>query len=29
MRHLSLPCGTEIPVIGQGTWHMGEPGGNH
>jgi len=26
MRQIPLPCGTEIPVIGQGTWHMGERG---
>lgn len=29
MREVSLPCGSTIPAIGQGTWHMGEPGGDH
>ena len=26
MHTIALPCGTEIPAIGQGTWHMGERG---
>ncbi|MFB5664294.1 aldo/keto reductase [Alteribacillus sp. HJP-4] len=24
MRHITLPDGTTIPAVGQGTWHMGE-----
>ncbi len=28
MRRISLADGTDIPVIGQGTWHMGERGGD-
>jgi diketogulonate reductase-like aldo/keto reductase len=26
MRHITLPAGDRIPVIGQGTWHMAEAG---
>ncbi len=26
MRTVSLPDGTEVPALGQGTWHMGERG---
>jgi len=26
MRRVALPCGTLVPAIGQGTWHMGERG---
>ena len=26
MRTLKLPDGTEVPALGQGTWHMGERG---
>jgi diketogulonate reductase-like aldo/keto reductase len=26
MRHVRLPDGTEVPTLGQGTWHMGERG---
>ncbi len=26
MYKIRLPCGVEVPAIGQGTWHMGEPG---
>src|SRR6476620_7894468 len=26
MRHVRLPDGTEVPALGQGTWHMGERG---
>ncbi|HUD60432.1 MAG TPA: aldo/keto reductase, partial [Acetobacteraceae bacterium] len=26
MRTVRLPDGTEIPALGQGTWHMGERG---
>lgn len=26
MRHVTLPDGTEVPALGQGTWHMGERG---
>lgn len=26
MAHVTLPDGTEIPALGQGTWHMGERG---
>ena len=29
MRVVTLSCGTTIPAIGQGTWHMGESGGDH
>ena len=29
MRVVTLPCGTSVPAIGQGTWHMGETGGDH
>ncbi|RCW44711.1 diketogulonate reductase-like aldo/keto reductase [Halopolyspora algeriensis] len=28
MRHLRLPCGENLPVLGQGTWGMGERGAN-
>ena len=28
MRHLRLPSGAELPVLGQGTWGMGERGGD-
>lgn len=28
MRRLALPDGSDIPVIGQGTWRMGERGGD-
>jgi diketogulonate reductase-like aldo/keto reductase len=24
MRSVPLPDGTEVPALGQGTWHMGE-----
>ena len=27
MRTVRLPDGTEVPALGQGTWHMGERGG--
>ena len=27
MRTVKLPDGTEVPALGQGTWHMGERGG--
>jgi diketogulonate reductase-like aldo/keto reductase len=27
MRTVTLPDGTEVPALGQGTWHMGERGG--
>jgi diketogulonate reductase-like aldo/keto reductase len=27
MRTVRLPDGTEVPALGQGTWHMGEGGG--
>jgi len=26
MHHVTLPCGTTVPALGQGTWHMGERG---
>ena len=26
MRTVRLPDGTEVPALGQGTWHMGERG---
>jgi diketogulonate reductase-like aldo/keto reductase len=26
MHHVRLPDGTEVPALGQGTWHMGERG---
>lgn len=26
MHTIALPCGIEVPAIGQGTWHMGERG---
>ncbi|MBP0443436.1 aldo/keto reductase [Roseomonas sp. SSH11] len=26
MQHATLPDGTRVPVLGQGTWHMGERG---
>jgi diketogulonate reductase-like aldo/keto reductase len=29
MRVVTLPGGTAVPAIGQGTWHMGERGGDH
>ena len=28
MRTVRLPDGTEVPALGQGTWHMGERGGS-
>lgn len=28
MRHLRLPSGADLPVLGQGTWGMGERGGD-
>ena len=28
MRQVTLPDGTEVPAIGQGTWYMGERGGS-
>ena len=27
MRTVKLPDGTEVPALGQGTWHMGERAG--
>jgi len=27
MREVTLPDGTQVPALGQGTWHMGERGG--
>ena len=27
MRMVKLPDGTEVPALGQGTWHMGERAG--
>lgn len=27
MRNVTLPDGTQVPALGQGTWHMGERGG--
>jgi diketogulonate reductase-like aldo/keto reductase len=29
MHNIQLPDGFEIPALGQGTWHMGERGGDH
>ncbi len=26
-RTVKLPDGTDVPALGQGTWHMGEHGG--